>query len=106
MTSYREVRLSLDPFAVVFPKEAARHKLSSQRDDDERGQHELDETPESNLDFCVGVGLFWSNDLPSSESFVSLAFTCEPFLVFLLLSMAMLLVPDHKQKKRVRITDS
>lgn len=100
--SYREIRLNLDPFSVIFPEEAPGHKLSSQRDDDDRGQQELDQTPESNLDFSVRVRLFWSNFLPSSKSFVSFALTCEIFLVLLLLLMAILLVPDYKQQTYFR----
>jgi hypothetical protein len=91
--SYREIRLSLDPFSVVVPKEAPGHKLASQHDDDDHGQHELDDTPEPDLDFGVRVWLFWSDVLPSNEPLVSLAFTCEVFLVFLLLLVAILLVP-------------
>ena len=98
VTSYREIGLSLDPFAIVFPKVAPRHKLSSQHEDDDGGQQELHQTPEPNLDFRSRVRLLRSNILPSGEPFVSLAFTSKPFLVFLLLLVPILFVPDHKKK--------
>ena len=95
MTSHREIRLSLDPFAIIFPKVASRHKLASQQDDDNGAQEELHETPEPDLDFRSRVRFLRSNILPSSELFVPLAFTLNPFIMLLLLFVSKLLVPKR-----------
>jgi len=97
--SYREIGLSLDPFAIIFPKVASGHKLSSQHDDDDRAQQKLNQTPEPNLDFRGRVRLLRSNLFPSGESFVSLAFTSEPFFVLLFSLVPILLMPDHRGKR-------
>lgn len=97
MTSHRKIRLSLDPFAIIFPKVAPRHKLSSQQNDDDGGQEELHETPKPNLDFGSRVWFLRSDLLPPGELFVPLAFTCGPFLVFLLLLVPVFLVPDRNK---------
>ena len=99
MTSHREICPSLDPFAIIFPKVAPRHKLPSQHDNKDRAQEELHQTPEPNLDFRSRVRLLRSNLLPSSEPFVSFVFTCKPFLVFLPLFVPELLVSDKKKKR-------
>ena len=96
--SHREIRLSLGPSAVILPKITPRHELSSQQYDADSDQEELYETPEPNLDFCVRVRLLRSNLLPSGKPFVPLAFAFGPFLVFLLLFVPVLLVPDYKRK--------
>lgn len=101
--SHRKIGLCLDPFAIILPQVGSRHKLSSQHNDDDDAQQELEQTPKPNLDFRIRVRFLRSNLLPSSEPFVSLAFTCCPFLVFLLLFMPVLLVSVSQQRK-VRIT--
>jgi len=98
VTSHREIRLSLDPFAIIVPKVAPSHKLSGQHYDDDQAQEELDESPEPNLDFRCRVWLLRSNLLPSSKPLVPLAFARKPLLVFLLLLVPILLVPDHNKK--------
>lgn len=97
VTPYREVGLSLDPFAIIIPKIAPRHKLSSQHGDGDRAQEEPHDTPEPNLDFRSRVRFLRSNLLPSSESFVSFVLTCNPFIVFLLLFVPILLIPDNNE---------
>ena len=97
VTSYREICLSLDPFAIIVPKVAPGHKLSGQHCDDDHAQEELHESPEPNLDFRRRVHLLRSNLLPSSKPFVPLAFARKPFLMFLLLLVPILLVPDYNK---------
>ena len=99
MKSHREVRPGLDPFAIIFPKIAPRHKLSSQQDDDDRAQEELHYTPEPNLDFRSRVRFLRSNHLPSREPFVSLVFAYKPFVVLLPLLVPIFFVPDHNKRK-------
>ena len=92
---HRKIRLRLDPFSIILPEIASRYKLPGQRDNDECAQQELDQAPEPNLDFRCRVRFLRPSILPSSEPFVSLALTCSPFLVFLLLLVPVLLVPVH-----------
>ena len=101
--SHLEVRLSLDPFAIILPQVASRNELAGQHDDGDYAQQELDQTPKPNLDFGGRVRFLRPNLLPFREPLVSLALARGPFLVFLLLLAPEFLVPVDNNKK-VRIT--